>query len=287
MSTTELDQPAGDWEITSDVPGPLRTLAEIWTHRRLLYFLSVRSVRKIYRRTILGWIWLFIIPLFPIALRTLVFGGLLGVTSEGIPYFLFLMVGQLLWDLLAVSLTWGTRGLELHGGVQDVYVPRVIMPLGAMAPAFLDLMIKTVVLALAMMYFWSRDGRLYINVGAPLLLVPAALLATVLFAMAITLFTSVWSEQTRDTRFALGQVLSIWYLLTPVLYPMSAVPQSWRSWMFLNPIAAIMNTFKYGLLGIGEPQLPAFGAAVLLVLAIFIAGIWYFSSHDAAAIDAR
>jgi lipopolysaccharide transport system permease protein len=181
-----------------------------------------------YRRTVLGWLWLFIIPLFPLALRTLVFGGLLGVTSEGIPYFLFLTAGQLMWDFFALGLTWATRGLELHGGVQDVYVPRIIMPLGAMAPAFVDLAIKSVVFALVAVYFGIRDGRSYIVFGPPLLLVPVALLMTVIFAMAIALFTSVWSEQTRDARFALGQVLAIWYLLTPILYPLSSVPESWR-----------------------------------------------------------
>lgn len=285
--TAEAPRPPADWIITSDVPGPSRTVADVWTHRRLLFFLAVRSLRKMYRRTVLGWLWLFIIPLVPVALRTLVFGGLLGVTSEGIPYFLFLMVGQLTWDLFAVSLTWGTRGLELHGGVQDVYVPRVIMPLGAMAPAFVDLAIKSVVLALAGVYFWLRDGRSYFVFGPGLLVAGAALALTVLFALAIALFTSVWSEQTRDTRFALGQVLAIWYLLTPVLYPLSAVPEAWRPWMLLNPLAAIVGAFKHGLLGIGRFDASVFAAAALVVFGMLTVGIWYFTRHDAAAIEAR
>ena len=285
--STAVPQHGGEWVISSAVPGPVRMLAQVWTHRRLLYFLAVRTLRKMYRRTLLGWLWLFIIPLFPIALRTLVFGGLLGVTSEGIPYFLFLTAGQLLWDLFAVGLTWGTRGLELHGGVHDVYVPRVIMPLGAMAPAFLDLAIKTGVLALVVVYFWIRDGRTYIVVGAPLLLVPVAALLTMLFAMGIALFTSVWSEQARDTRFALGQVLAIWYLLTPILYPLSSVPESWRPWTVLNPMAAIVDTFKYALLGVGQADLRMFAAAGLATVMLFVAGIRYFASRDAAAIDAR
>lgn len=286
-TTTELGARAVDWQITSDVPGPLRTLGDVWTHRRMLLFLGARSLRKIYRRTLLGWMWLFILPLFPIALRTLVFGGLIGVTSEGIPYFLFLMAGQLAWDLFAIASTWGTRGLELHGGIQDVYVPRVIMPLGAMAAAFVDLVIKIGVLAVTVGYFWIRDGRFYVVLGPSLLLAAAALLLVFLFATGLSLFTSVWSEKTRDARFALGQALAILYLLTPVLYPLSEVPQSWRGWMMLNPLAAIVTTFKYGLLGIGEPGLAAFGAAAVLVSAIFIAGIWYFARNDAAAIDAR
>jgi lipopolysaccharide transport system permease protein len=285
-STTELPSSVR-WEITSDVPGTLATLGEIWTHRRLLHFLAVRSVKKIYRRTLLGWLWLFIIPLFPIALRTLVFGGLIGVTSEGVPYFLFLMVGQLLWDVFAVGLMWGTRGLELHGGVQDVYVPRVLMPLGAMAPAGLDLLIKTGVLILASLYFWFRDGRMYIVFSPALFLAVAALVLTITFATSLSLFTSTWSVGTRDARFAVGQITAIWYLLTPVLYPMSAVPESWHLWMFLNPLAAIINAFKYGVLGIGEPNVRALLVAALVVALMFSVAIRYFASHDAAANDAR
>lgn len=287
MSATEIDQPLGRWEITSDVPGPLRTLAEVWTHRRLLHFLAIRSLRRMYRRTMLGWLWLFIIPLFPVTLRTLVFGGLIGVTSEGIPYFLFLMVGQLLWDVFGVALTWGTRGLELHGGIQDVYVPRIIMPIGAMAPAFVDLLIKIGVLGAAVAYFWVRDGRSYVIAGPALLLAPLALLVPVLFAVAISFFTAVWSEQTRDARFALAQILAIAYLLTPVLYPMSEVPESWRPWMVLNPLAAPLTTFKYAMLGIGDPDPRSLGISALIVAVIFVVGLRYFAAHDAEAQDAR
>jgi lipopolysaccharide transport system permease protein len=286
VSIREIQPSAGEWVISSDVPGALRTLADVWTYRRLLLFLARRTLQKTYRRTVLGWMWLFIIPLLPLALRTLVFGGLLGVTSDGIPYFLFLTAGQLLWDLFAVGLTWSTRGLELHTGAQDVYVPRVLMPLASMSLAFFDLAIKIGVLVLVVTYFWIRDGRSYIVVGPALLLVPAALLLTVLLAMGIALFTSVWSEQARDTRFALGQVLSIWYLLTPILYPVSAVPESWRAWMMLNPLAALVDAFKFGLLGIGRPDPRMFASAALLTLVVFVAGIRYFATRDAAAQDA-
>src|SRR5687767_6877483 len=146
-SAAHVEPSHGTWRITSEVPGALRTLRDVWTYRRLLLFLAVRTLQKIYRRTVLGWLWLFIIPLFPLALRTLVFGALLGVTSDGIPYFLFLTAGTVVWDLFASNLTGGTRGLELHGDIQDVYVPRVIMPIGSTARAWVDLLIKLGVLA--------------------------------------------------------------------------------------------------------------------------------------------
>lgn len=275
------------WEIDSQVPGALRTAADVWTYRHLMWFLARRSLQRIYRRTVLGWLWLFIIPLFPIALRTLVFGGLLGVTSDGIPYFFFLLVGTIAWDLFAIAVMWGTRALELHGDIQDVYVPRVIMPVAAMAAAYLDLGIKMGVLLLVAAYFQLRDGQWYIVIGAPLLMAAAALVLAWLLALGIALFTSVWCEERKDVRYALGQLIGIWFLLTPVLYPMSLVPESWRVWVLLNPMAGIVNGFKYGLLGVGEPHLAAFGVSALIVLAVLGAGIRYFASRDAATIDAR
>jgi lipopolysaccharide transport system permease protein len=287
VTGTSLEQSPRTWEITSEIPGPVRTCADVWRYRRLTVFLGVRSLRKVYRRTMLGWLWLFIIPLFPVALRTLVFGMLLGVMADGIPYFLFLMAGTVVWDLFAIALQWGTRGLELHGGVQDVYVPRVIMPVGAMAMAFLDVAIKLGVLAATIAYFWARDGRTYLAFGPSSVLVVVALLLALLFAFALTLFTSVWSERTREVRFALAQLIAIWYVLTPVLYPMSSVPDEWRMWVLLNPMAPITNAFTYGLFGIGEPHLRELCIAALVTVALLLSGIRYFAAQDAATIDAR
>jgi lipopolysaccharide transport system permease protein len=275
------------WEINSEVPGALRSLTYVWTFRGLVRFLAVRTLQKIYRRTILGWLWLIIRPLFPLALRVIIFGGLLGVTSDGIPYFLFLLAGTVAWDLFALGLMRGTRGLEMHGDIQDVYVPRLIMPLGGMAPAFVDLAINIGVLVLTATYFSVRDGRAYVLIGPPLLYAVAALLLAALFAFAIVLFTAVWSEETKDVRFAVVQLMGIWYLLTPVLYPMSAVPEAWRTWMLLNPMAAIVNAFKYGLLRVGDPHLAEFAISAMIVFALLAVAIRYFADRDAAVMDAR
>ena len=287
MTGTSLEQAPRTWEVTSDVPGALRTLADVWTYRQLILFLSIRSLRKIYRRTVLGRLWLFIIPLLPVALRTLVFNKLLSVNSEGIPYFLFLLAGMVVWDLFAVALSWGTRGLELHGGVEDVYIPRVIMPIGAMALAFLELAIKLGVLAATTAYFWIQDGLVYIVPGPGLLLAGIALVLALLLAFSIALFTSVWSERAREVRFMLAQVTMIWFVLTPVLYPLSTVPAEGRTWMLLNPMAAITNAFQYGLFGVGEPHLPALGMAVVVILGLFVGGIRYFVAQDAITMDAK
>lgn len=276
------------WEATPKPPGIGATVVEVWSYRRLLGFIGDRALKRMTRRTVLGWLWLFINPLFPIALRAIVFGGLLGVGSDGIPYFLFLVAGTVSWDIFAASLMWGTRSLEMNRDLTDqIYHPRAILPFGNMTPALLNLALKVGVLALAVAYYTARDGRLYVRADPALLWTLAALGLALLFALAISFFTAIWGENARDMRFAIGQILSIWYLLTPILYPLSQVPAEYRGWMLLNPLAIIVETFKWALFGVGNfyPRELGFTAAGILVL--LIAGMLFFTRSEARATAER
>ncbi|HEY5616599.1 MAG TPA: ABC transporter permease [Vicinamibacterales bacterium] len=276
------------WEVTPRYPGPLTTIGEVWRYKRLLGFIGDRALRKMYRRTVLGWLWLFINPLFPIALRAVIFGALLGVGSNGIPYFLFLLAGTVVWDVFAASLMWGTRSLEMHCDLSDqIYHPRAILPFGNMMPALLNVALKIGVLVLAVIFYTARDGRLYLRADVALFWALAALALAFLFALAISFFTAIWGEMTRDIRFALSQLLSVWYLLTPVLYPLSQVPEAHRGWMLLNPLAIIVETFKWGLFGIGQFYPDALAVTALAVTGLLVAGLIYFSRSEARTIAQR
>lgn len=278
----------GRWELSSEPPGAFATVVDVWRHRWLLGFIGSRALRKTYRRTVLGWLWLFIIPLFPLAVRTLIFGALLGVASHGIPYFLFLLAGTLAWDALATSLMWGTRSLEMNRNLTDqIYLPRAILPLGNSVPALLDLAIKGTVFVGALVYYTVRDGRAYVRTDAGPLWALAALALVLALALGMSFFTSVWGEAGRDARFALGQVLSIWHLLTPVLYPLSAVPAQYRGWVRVNPMATLVETFKWGLFGIGEIRPVEFALTAAAVLAVLLIGLFYFARTEARAVDLR
>jgi lipopolysaccharide transport system permease protein len=278
----------GQWELSSERPGAFATIADVWHHRWLLGFIGSRALQKTYRRTVLGWLWLFINPLFPLAVRTLIFGGLLGVSSHGIPYFLFLLAGTLAWDALATSLMWGTRSLEMNSNLTDqIYLPRAILPVGNTVPALLDLAIKGAVFLGALAYYAFRDGRTYIRTDVGILWAVGAIALVLAFALAVSFFTSVWGESGRDTRYALGQVLTVWYLLTPVLYPLSAVPAEYQVWMRLNPMATLVETFKWGLFGIGEMQPVELAVTATAIVALLLAGLFYFARADARAVDLR
>jgi lipopolysaccharide transport system permease protein len=276
------------WEVSPRYPGTIATLAEVWQYRRLLGFIGDRALRRMYRRTVLGWLWLVINPLFPIALRAVIFGGLLGVGSNGLPYFLFLLAGTVVWDVFATSLMWGTRALEMNRDLTDqIYYPRAILPFGNMTPALLNLALKAAVFVAAVIYYTLRDDRVYLRGDLALLWAGAALVLAFFFALAISFFTSIWGETARDIRFGLGQLLSVWYLLTPVLYPLSQVPEAQRGWMLLNPLAIIVETFKWGLFGVGDFYRDEFLVTAAAVLILLCAGMTYFARAEARTIAER
>jgi len=271
------------WVNGPRLPGLLATTREVWRYRRFLSHLGMRAIRKMYARTALGWVWLLIRPLFPILIRALVFGGLLGLMAEGVPYFLFLTIGTVSWNLFASALIWSTRGLELNRKVvSQVYVPRVILPIATTAPALFEFLLNLGVIVLAALFYWVKDGTPYVQLGLHTLWSIAAVVLTMTLVLGIGFFTSVWGERARDARFTAGQLLTVGLLVTPVLYPVSAVPAALHPWLYANPMAAFVQAFKYGLLKLEVPDPVHFTIATVTTLTILVAGLFFFSSKEEA-----
>ncbi len=277
--------PAGaEWAIEPRREGLLARLRDVWRYRRLLRFFGWKALQKLYARTVLGWSWLFIRPLFPLLVNTIIFSGVLGVGSGGVPYFLFLVTGVSIWELFATAVTWGTRSLELNRGFMTrIYIPRLILPIAMMTPSYLTFVINLAVLACAIVYYRLTTGVVYL-VPAKLGWAVVAMALAWLLALGISLWTSVPALVARDVRFTLGYVLGFWVFLTPVLYPLN-VPDKYAWLMPLNPMAAIVNAFKYGVLGIDVLNLRDLGIAALLATAVFVSGLWFFGRAEADAAD--
>lgn len=285
MTTTTLDcAPAADspvWTNEPRRPGVISTSREVWQHRRFLKYLAARSMRKLYRRTALGIAWVFITPLFPIVVRVAIFGGLFGVNGDGVPYFLFFIIGNLCWDFFASALMWSTRGLEMNRSVLSrVYVPKIIMPIATMAPSIVDFLINLAVFIAAAAYYQAKDGTTHLALGAQTLWSVAALTCMLFLAIGIGLFTSIWGEKARDARFTMAQVLTFWFLLTPVLYPVTILSPQHMWWLLLNPMAAFVTAFKYGVIPSTPPDPYAFGLGVAMTLATVSFGLVFFARRE-------
>ena len=259
---------------------------EVWRYRRLVRFFGTRALLKLIRRTYLGWAWAFIRPLFPLTVQAVIFGRVLGIGPEGMPYFLFLVVGMTSWQLFANSVLWGTRSLELNRGIlARAYVPRLILPIAMMAPAFLNFLIYIGVAVGTVLYFLVADGQLHVSLGPSLLWAALSAILTVLFALGIALWTSVPAMVARDIRFSLSYVLSFWFFLTPVLYPESTIDEQYRWLLGLNPMATLVQMFKYGVFGTGSLTLPNLAFALVIIAAVLSSGLWFFSRKETEAAD--
>jgi lipopolysaccharide transport system permease protein len=286
LSRNDAIAPADEWAIEPRGRRWSAQLREIWHYRRLFRFFGKRAVERLYRGTFLGVSWLFIRPLFPLTVRTLVFGGLLGVNSPGVPYFVFLLVGSSVWDLFSSCLMWSMRSLQMNKGfLGRMYFPRIIVPAATMSIAFVNFLIMMGVLAAALSYFYFTQGRLYLGDPAQLGWALGAVVLAVALALGIGLWAAPLNAEYRDVRFTLMYILEFWALLTPILYPLSAVPQKYQWVVFLNPMAGVVQAFKWGVLGIEEVNRAAFAADVAIVSVVLFSGLWYFGRVEGDAVD--
>jgi lipopolysaccharide transport system permease protein len=262
------------------------SVREVWRYRHLIAYFGSRALEKTYARTVLGWLWVFIRPLFPIAVGTLIFGGLIGVDPGPVPYFLFYMTGMTVWHLFDQALMWSTRSLELNRRiVKKLYVPKLILPLSYVTPALVELLIHIGLIVCACLYFWVSDGRFYLTGASRLLGAFGALFLALMLAVGLGLWICVPAAKARDVRFTLRYVLGFWFYFTPVIYPVATIPAGLRWLAAFNPMAVLVEMFKWGTLGIGHFDEKVLLSTIVMIVCVVVSGLWFFSREEALAVD--
>ena len=291
---SETDAKSGDlatgqaWVLEPRGIGLFARFVEIWQYRRLISYFAIDSIQRTYRSTLLGWGWLLIRPIFPVVVGTLVFHSLIGVTSpDTVPYFLFYLIGHSIFEFFEDCLIRNTRSLQMNKRIlTKLYFPRIILPAATMAPGMVTFGIHLVLITLTVVYFAVTDGRVYFVFGFETLFAFAAVFMSMMLSFGLGLFTSVLGAEVRDVRFTLRYILRFWYFLTPVFYPLSAVPEQWRLLASINPMTTIVELFKYGLLR-GSLSITSEHVAVtvLVLLVLLIVGFAYFWHAEASSVD--
>lgn len=277
---------ADNWVIEPEGTGVAARARDLWRYRRLLWFLAVRNVKETYEGMTLGIFWLFARPLFPILVGGFVFGGLLGLPSDGVPYTLFFMTGFIPWSLFQRSVLFGTRCLDNHRNlIKRLYFPRLISPVASLSTAATYFVIYMVLLALLALFYLAKDGMLYVRVEPRLLVAPLISVFIMLCALSVVLFTAVVQARHKETRFGLRYVLQFWMYLTPVFYPISVVPPEHRWLIYVNPLASVVATFRWSILGVGEVPLLPLATSFVVVVAALTAGVWFFTASEASTVD--
>jgi lipopolysaccharide transport system permease protein len=239
--------------IEPPTPGLRRYFAEILHQRHAFGYFVRQYVQKRVGRTFLGYLWIFLPVLIPLFMGALVFGGILGVSIPGVPYFLYFIVALSAWTLFAMTAYWATRSLEImRSEIRRLYVPRLIPLISAMTLPVVTLLIYLLIMGCATAFYVFERGEFYLKLRPATLLVPAAVAMIVVFALACGLWFSPLAPRARDVRRLAGYVLGVWYFLTPVMYPIDEIPSGWRFLASLNPITTPIELYKKGLIGVGD-----------------------------------
>lgn len=254
-------------------------LDELWNYRELLYFFVWRDVKIRYKQTAIGVVWVILQPLLTMLVATLFFGKLAKLPSQGLPYSVFCFAALVPWSYFANALTSATNVIvENQRLITKVYFPRLILPFSAVCSGLVDFSIAFVVLLI----FAFAHG---IKPTLAILLLPFFLLLAILTALGVGLWLSALNALYRDVRYLMTFLVQFWTLASPVYYSSLMVPERYR-WIYgLNPMAGVIDGFRWALTGTGHPPSAFLFASVSMVCLAVIGGLHFFNRIEASIAD--
>lgn len=249
-------------------------LTELWRRRELLFFLVLRDIKVRYKQTILGAAWAIIQPLATMLILTLFFGRLANMTSDGIPYPLFSFAGLLPWMFFVNGLSLSANSLVGNANlITKVYFPRLLMPIASVVSGLIDLALAFIVLVGLMMWYGIAPTP-------RILFLPIPVVLAMITSLGAGLWLSAFNVQFRDVKYTIPFLCQLWMFASPVAYPSSLLQGSWHVLYGLNPMAGVVEWFRWSLLGTGVAP----GSMVLLstfvAFALLLSGAWYFRSME-------
>jgi len=254
-------------------------LKELWQYRELLYFLIWRDVKVRYKQTAIGAAWAIIQPLMTMIIFTVVFGKFANMPSDGLPYPIFSFAALLPWTYFSKALNQSVSSVVADANlITKVYFPRLLLPLSAVVGGLIDFAIAFVFL-LAMMAWYGLAPQWGI------LLLPFFVLLTMLTALSVSVWLSVVNVRYRDVGQAIPFLVQIWLFASPVAYSASVVPENWRFLYNLNPLAGIIEGFRWALLGSQNPPIVSLLSTTAVVLALLYGGIVFFKRMEKTFAD--
>ncbi|MGB7994401.1 ABC transporter permease [Methanoregula sp.] len=244
-------------------------LHELWAYRELLAAFTMRDVKLRYKQTGLGIAWAVLQPLLTMVIFTIFFGGLAHIPSDGVPYPLFVLAALLPWTLFSDGLTRSTTSMVTNSNIMTkVYFPRLIMPLASIISPLVDFSVSFIIL-LAMMVYYGVAPTLNI------VFLPLFILLALASSLGVGLWLSALNVKYRDFQYTVPFLIQIWMFGSPVVYSSSLVPVSLRVWYGLNPMAGVIEGFRWALLGTGTPSAMVL-VSVGMVILLLVSGMFYF-----------
>ena len=277
-------KPQYDWTIEPQNSLLDLKLKDTWEYRDLLMLLVRRDFVSFYKQTILGPLWFFIQPVFTTIIFTFVFGNLAGISTDGLPQPLFYMAGITAWNYFADCLTKTSTVFKDNANIfGKVYFPRLIMPLSIVVSNLVRFGVQFLLFLGVMLYYKAAGADFNPNIY--ILLFPVVVLLMAAQGLGLGMIISAMTTKYRDLAFLVTFGVQLLMYATTVIYPLSAAPEQYRWIIELNPMTAIIETFRFGFLGEGSFTWVSFGYSAGITLLLLLAGIIIFNKVEKNFVD--
>jgi len=266
-----LDDPLPTIVIEPAPRWPGVNFAELWANRELLLFLVWRDIKVQYAQTALGAAWAVLQPLLTMLIFTVIFGRLAKIPSDGVPYSVFTLAALIPWMYFSNAFSAASSSLVTSTNlITKVYFPRLIIPLVSVLSGLVNFPVSCVLLAALMAWYHVSPSLLALP------MIPVLLLLTILTATGVGCWLAAIYVQYRDVRHIVPFIAQIWMYISPVVYPMSLVPERYRTLYALNPMAGIIQTFRVVLLRTGSVPWGVLGISTMVAVLLFVSGSLYY-----------
>lgn len=253
-------------------------------YKYLLYLFVKRDFNVVFKQTILGPLWYIVQPLFTSGIFTMIFGAIAKLPTDGIPQPLFYFAGVSLWSYFATLLTQSSMIFQTNSGLfGKVYFPRLVVPLAISASKFLTYSIQLGFLAIIYIAYLIQGANVHLT--WLLLTLPLVYCLTVMLALGLGLWVAAWSVKYRDLTNLVGFGVGLLMYATPIIYPLSMVPEKWKLLIYLNPMSGIVEWYRFSLFGQGTLDFGVFMISAGMTTVIFIIGLLLFSRAEQTAMD--
>lgn len=259
-------------------------LQELWQYRDLIWLFVRRDLVAQYKQTILGPIWFFLQPLFTTVVFTVVFGRIAKIPTDGIPDFLFYMSGTVCWGYFAVCLTETSDTFAKNAGIfGKVYFPRLVIPISIVISNLFKFLIQFSLFLCFLIYFCVKGAE--IAPGPLVMALPLMLIQMALLGLGCGMIVSSMTTKYRDLSLLVTFGVQLWMYATPVVYPMSQIPENYRALFALNPMAALTELFRLAFLGAGSFNGAYLGTSLTVTAILFFCGLCLFSRVEKTFMD--
>jgi lipopolysaccharide transport system permease protein len=249
-------------------------LVALWQFRELFYFLVWRDVKIRYKQTVIGAAWAILQPVMTMVIFTVIFGNFAKIPSDGLPYAIFSYTALLPWNYFSQAIARSGDSLVSDANlIKKVYFPRLMIPLAAVSSPLVDFGFSLLVLFAMLAWFGIAPGW-------GVLVLPLFLGLAFMTALAVGLWLSPLNARYRDIRYAIPFLIQLWMYASPVVYSVNIVPEQWRPLFSLNPLAGVIEGFRWALLGKGDPAMGAIIISTCVVLILLLGGMFFFKRME-------